>query len=178
MEDAIGSLQAVRCVGNAALMTLLLCVSACATRPFPGWRVALSFEDEISCGEYRSVEIYDSGLVVYTPPERLGSRMNFQLDKSSAAALVESVKSLPLIPAGYAEQFPGIKNSKKSRTTASGLAAPVLRGSSADIERLSEQISKLTGFQWPKVEPAAGSSCPDQRYELPAGVINLRDDFK
>ena len=179
MEDGVGVYQRIRSIGTAALMTLVRCTSACATKPLlPEWRVALSLEDEISCGQYRTAEIYDSGLVVYTPPGRNTSRKNFQLDEDSVAKIVEVVKSFLLIPAGYAEQFPGIRKREKSRTRASVLTAPMLRGSSADIEKLSEQISKLTGFQWPKIEPAASSSCPDHRYELPAGAINLRDDFK
>jgi hypothetical protein len=165
--------------GAAVLMALVLSTSACATRTLlPEWRVALSFEDEISCGQYRTVEIFDSGLIVYTPPERNESRMNFHLDKKAVAILVESVRGFPLIPAGHAEQFPGTRKREKSTTRASELKAPMLRGSSADIRRLSEKISRLTGFQWPKIEPAASSVCPGQRYELPAGVINLRDDFK
>ena len=78
-----------------------------STRNAQDWRIAFSFEDDLSCGYFRSLLIFDDGQVDYTISHIPGAEKTSQIGLDEAAHLVAwsrtlrgSTASLPIVRCG------------------------------------------------------------------------------
>ena len=157
-EMAMDRLMMKCTLAAVKLLPLVLCLAGCAsTRNAQDWRIGFSFEDDTSCGYYRSLLIFDDGHVDYTISHIPGTAKTLQIGGEEVARLVALVKAFPEELSFFADH---------EVTT---------RGGSAEINLLKDEVAKAAHITWENLS-SHRPVCPESPRPLPSGRISLSDD--
>lgn len=141
---------------------VLLSVHGCASHRYqPDWRIAFDFEDETSCGYYRTIKIFDDGRVTYDVERLQDPPTVVRIEREQVDALAKMLKTFRLVEGTFGDQ--------------STLPS---RGTSSEHQVLKDEIARLAHLEW-KDFRSSRSTCPisDRPRPFPVGQLWLREDF-
>jgi hypothetical protein len=177
-EFPSGAIAVRACLQTAAIFLVLFSTACASNPPKPDWLISMAFEDQMSCGKYRSVQVFESGKILYAPDERRDDKQWFQIDQNAVQHLLAFAKAIPMISVGPGESFNGVRGAKRE---IKGSEAPVelkRRGLPPDVAAMAAEISRVAGITWSDERSASPTTCRKPAYALPAGTIWLKEDVR